>query len=51
MIDNHIDVFEKIFCGSSYPVFYDAGIQLSIINNIFDINFPIVMSGKIKGVI
>jgi hypothetical protein len=37
----------KIY-GTGVPVFYDAGIQLSIINNIFDIYFPIVMSQQIK---
>ena len=37
----------KIY-GSTMPVFYDAGIQFSIINNIFDIYFPILMSKQIK---
>ncbi|NTW34166.1 MAG: hypothetical protein HGB12_16370, partial [Bacteroidetes bacterium] len=35
---------------SNYPMFFDAGIQLSIINNIFDIFFPIIMSSEIKNV-
>ncbi len=33
--------------GSSQIIFYDAGIQLSIINNIFDIYFPVLMSKQI----
>jgi hypothetical protein len=33
---------------SSIPIFYDAGIQISIINNIFDIYFPLLMSKEIK---
>jgi hypothetical protein len=39
----------KIY-GSTLPVFYDAGIQLSIINNIFDIYFPVLMSKQIQDV-
>lgn len=34
--------------GSYMPVFYNGGIQLSIINNIFDIYFPVMMSKQIK---
>jgi hypothetical protein len=42
-------VYDKLnFYGSSFPVFFDAGIQLSIINNIFDIYFPLLMSDEIK---
>lgn len=36
--------------GSSLPVYYDAGIQFTIINNIFEIYFPLVMSKDITEV-
>lgn len=39
----------KLF-GSALPVFYDAGIQFTIINNIFEIYFPLAMSKDIKEV-
>ena len=34
--------------GSALPVYYDAGIQVTIINNIFEIYFPLAMSKDIK---
>jgi hypothetical protein len=36
--------------GSSLPVYYDAGIQFTIINNIFEIYFPLAMSKDITDV-
>jgi len=36
--------------GSSLPVYYDTGIQFTIINNIFEIYFPLAMSKDITEV-